>query len=58
MNDQDRRAVESMLLCGCEKDAVYAMFPKVAKEDIDEVYAEVKGQKPEAEDTGMSINCS
>ena len=58
MNDQDRRAIESMILCGCELESVYAMFPKVPKSDIDEIYSEVKGQKPEANDTGMSINCS
>ncbi len=58
MNEQDRRAVESMILCGCELDTVYTMFPKVSRDDIDEVYAETKGNKPQAPDAGMSINCS
>lgn len=34
INDQDKRAIETMARCGCEFDSLCSMFPKVPKEDI------------------------
>ena len=42
MNDQDKRAVETMVLSGMEKEALYAIFPAFSHETIDEVYESVK----------------
>ena len=38
MNEQDKRAVETMILSGMEKEALYAIFPAFSHEAIDEVY--------------------
>lgn len=34
INDQDKRAIETMAQCGCDFDAFCSMFPKVSREDI------------------------
>ena len=57
MEEQDKRAVESMCRCGLELEGVIAVFPMFPREEVMAVYRSVKGL--DAGDHGkMSINCS
>lgn len=59
MEEQDKRAVESMCRCGLELEGVIAVFPMFPKEEVMAVYQSVKGL--DADDNGktdISINCS
>ena len=38
MKEQDKRAVESMCICGLDLEGVIAVFPMFPKEDIVEIY--------------------
>ena len=59
MNEQDRRAIENMCLTGMEPDALYACFPKFAKEEIEKIYSEIRnGSESAVEENVISINCS
>ena len=57
MEEQDKRAVESMCRCGLELEGVIAVFPMFPREEVMAVYRSVKGL--DAGDYGkISINCS
>lgn len=59
MEEQDKRAVESMCRCGLELEGVIAVFPMFPKEEVVAVYRSVTGL--DAGDNGktdISINCS
>lgn len=57
MEEQDKRAVESMCRCGLELEGVIAVFPMFPREEVMAVYRSVKGL--DAGDNGkISINCS
>ena len=44
---------------GMEPDALYACFPKFAKEEIEKIYSEVRnGSESTVEENVISINCS
>lgn len=59
MQEQDRRAVESMCRCGLDIDGVIAVFPKFPREDIMRIYESVRGVDGRAVgESGVSINCS
>ena len=61
MNDQDKRAIETMAQCGCDLDALCSMFSKVPREDIVAIWNYIHDIKDKLEDsdTGkVSINCS
>ena len=58
MEEQDKRAVESMCRCGLELEGVIAVFPMFPKEEVVAVYRSVTGL--DAGDNGktdISINC-
>ena len=59
MNEQDRRAVENMCITGMDLEGLYACFPSFGKEEIENIYNEVK-YRPEdgADDSVISVNCS
>ena len=38
MQEQDKRAVESMCRCGLDIDGVIAVFPKFPREEIVQIY--------------------
>ena len=57
MNEQDWRAVETMVLSGLDLEALYAVFPGFAKEAIERVYESVRGHT-EAEKVPVKVNCS
>ena len=42
MTNQDKRAVESMCQCGLDLDGVIASFPKLDREEVEEVYRHIK----------------
>ena len=56
MQEQDKRAVESMCRCGLDIDGVIALFPKFSREDIVLIYEATKGVA--GGENCISINCS
>ena len=59
MNEQDRRAVESMTLTGMDLEALCACFPKFPKEEIEKIYNEVTNKPEDNTDSNViSVNCS
>ena len=57
MNEQDWRAVETMVLSGLDIEALCAVFPKFDPEAIKRVYESVKGDT-EPERVPVKVNCS
>ncbi len=57
MNEQDWRAVETMVLSGLDIEALCAVFPGFDEEAIRRVYESVKGVT-EAERVPVKLNCS
>ncbi len=57
MNEQDWRAVETMVLSGLDIEALCAVFPGFDTEAIKRVYESVKGVT-EAERVPVKLNCS
>jgi len=57
MNEQDWRAVETMVLSGLDIEALCAVFPGFDEEAIRRVYESVKGVT-EAERVPVKANCS
>ncbi len=57
MNEQDWRAVETMVLSGLDIEALCAVFPSFDQEAIKRVYESVKGVT-EAERVPVRVNCS
>ena len=57
MNEQDRRAVETMVLSGMGKEALYAIFPTFSHEAIDDVYESVKAVT-EADKAVIEVKCN
>lgn len=59
MQEQDKRAVESMCRCGLDIDGVIALFPKFSREDIVLIYEATKGVAGGAGgEKCRSVNCS
>ncbi len=60
MNEQDKRAVESMCRIGMELETIIASFPKFSKEELTMIYENIKKEdnSTESENSGISINCS
>ena len=57
MNEQDWRAVETMVLSGLSLEALCTVFPGFDPEAIKRVYESVKGVT-EAEKVPVKLNCS
>ena len=57
MNEQDWRAVETMVLSGLDLEELYAVFPGFAKEAVKRVYEAVK-PRTEPEKVPVKVNCS
>ena len=57
MNEQDERAVETMVLSGLDLEALCAVFPGFDPEAIRRVYESVKGVT-EPERVPVKVNCS
>lgn len=59
MQEQDKRAVESMCRCGLDLEGVKNVFPSLPREEIDAIYKSVKDKDIDANGkTSISINCS
>ena len=59
MQEQDKRAVESMCRCGLDIDGVIAVFPKFPREDIVQIYESAKKRDGASNrEAGISVNCS
>ena len=57
MNEQDWRAVETMVLSGLDIETLCAVFPSFDPEAIRRVYESVKGVT-EADRAPVKVNCS
>ena len=57
MNEQDWRAVETMVLSGLDLEALYTIFPAFDREALKRVYDSVKGT-PVAVTAGNEIKCN
>lgn len=59
MQEQDKRAVESMCRCGLDLKSVISVFPKLPGEEIAAIYKSVNGRDTQTDgERGVSINCS
>ena len=59
MQEQDKRAVESMCRCGLDLKGVINVFPNLPREEIVAIYKSVRGRDTNANgESGISINCS
>lgn len=59
MQEQDKRAVESMCRCGLDIDGVIAVFPKFPREDIVQIYESAKKRDEDSgREVSISVNCS
>ena len=66
VDEQTKRAIETMAQCGSDVDALAAMFPAVDKNDIktiwqytyDAMHYEADGDNDDSGSSGISINCS
>lgn len=62
LDEQTKRAVETMAQCGCELDTLHVMFPQIQGEEIDAIWHSIKNAKKDADDEddipNISCNCS
>ena len=59
MQEQNKRAVESMCRCGLDLESVINIFPGLPREEIEEVYKSVRGKNTDASGaSSISVNCS
>ncbi len=59
MQEQDKRAVESMCRCGLNLEGVINVFPSLPREEITAIYKSVRDRDKDANgEFGISINCS
>ena len=59
MQEQDKRAVESMCRCGLNLKGVINVFPSFPREEIAAVYKSVKGRDIDVNgESSISINYS
>ncbi len=58
INDQDRRAIETMILSGLDMEALQGLFPRVPEEELKLIYESVKKAPAPEDGGGISCNCS
>ena len=59
MQEQDKRAVESMCRCGLDLEGIINVFPSLPREEITAIYKSVRDRDTGANgEFGISINCS
>ena len=59
MQEQDKRAVESMCRCGLDLEGVINVFPRLPREEVVAIYKSVKGKNTDDNrESNISINCS
>ena len=59
MQEQDKRAVESMCRCGLDLEGVINVFPRLPREEVVAIYKSVRGKNTgDNGESNISINCS
>lgn len=58
MQEQDKRAVESMCRCGLDLEGVINVFPSLPGEEIAAIYKSVRDRNTDNRESNISINCS
>ena len=59
LQEQDKRAVESMCRCGLDLKDVINVFSSLPREEIAAVYKSVRGRDTDENgESSISINCS
>ena len=58
IDEQTKRAVETMALCGCELEALCNMFPQIAKDDIVSIWDSIKEAKKYMDNDTPNISCN
>ena len=59
MQEQNKRAVESMCRCGLDLEGVINVFPGLPREEIVEIYKSVGDKNTDTNGkSNVSINCS
>lgn len=59
MQEQNKRAVESMCRCGLDLEGVINVFPGLPREEIVEIYKSVRHKNTDSNGkSNISINCS
>ena len=59
MQEQNKRAVESMCRCGLDLEGVINVFPGLPRVEIEAIYKSVRNKNTDDnKKSNMSINCS
>lgn len=59
MQEQNKRAVESMCRCGLDLEGVINVFPGLPREEVEAIYKSVNDKNTDTDGkSNMSINCS
>ena len=59
MQEQDKRAVESMCRCGLDLEGIINVFPGLPKDEITVIYKYVRDKNTDINGkSNISINCS
>lgn len=58
IDEQTRRSVETMCLCGLDLLALIECFPKIDASVLQEVYASVKNEVVDTDTISVKCNCS
>lgn len=59
LNEQDKRAIETIAQCGFDVEVLCSMFSKASREEIEAIWKDANDNKPDAsEGNSVSINCS
>ena len=59
MQEQDKRAVESMCRCGLDLEGVINVFPGLPRKEVVAIYKSVRGKNTDDNrESNISINCS
>ncbi len=58
INDQDRRAIETMVLSGLDMETLQGLFPRVPEDELKLIYEGAKKEPVQEEGGVISCNCS
>ena len=58
LDEQTRRSVESMCMCGLDLDGLKGCFPKVDEKELKVIYEAVRNNCSEDSDIDITISCN
>lgn len=58
MNEQDKRAVESLCTCGLDYESICKSFPGFPAEEIKKIYVELRNDETVNSILELKMNCS